>query len=389
MRILIATPTYLPRWGGAEMGIYHLARRWAKEHTVCILTPSLPGDSEEIEGVAVRRYHDWLYPPRWADKLRLPGLKRYLPPVSWTARSIGRRLIRTWRPDVINLHYALPNAALLREIKRLPTPAVVSLSSRMDTPGHGMPPRWEGLARRAAAWAQANLFLTRDCQMAFWPQGAPEGVRSLCIPYGADMGEFDQRGDAQYLRSVLGIPPEAAVFLALQRLVAVKRVDRLIDGLAAAQRMTDRPLHAVIAGKGPATEGLRQRAAELGLAEQVHMVGFVPQERLGEYYRLADCFVFTSSYETFGVVLVEAMAAGVPVIAMDSFAVRNVVDPEATGWLVPPDDATALAERLVYCAHNPERLREMGRTARQVAETRYNWDVIAARYVTLFEELIG
>lgn len=387
MRILIVTPTYLPRWGGAEMVVNHLARRWARDHAVRILTPSLPGTSEQISGVRVCRYHDWLHPPRWADKLRQPWLKRALPPVSLTALWHIRAQISEWKPDVINLHYALPNAALLYYLGRRGTPSVLTLPSRMDAPGHGMPERWEGLARRAAAHAQANVFLTPDGQRAFWPHGVPDRVRPRVIPPGSDVDAINVGVDSLALRRSLGIPGDALVVLALQRLVAEKRVDRLIDALPLAQRQCRRPIHTVIAGKGPAASDLEGRAQHLGLGGRVHFVGFVPQERLGEYYALADCFVFTSSYETFGIVIVEAMAAGVPSIAMDAFAVRNVVEVDETGWLVPPDDADALAERLVFCAEHPEILVQMGRQARSVAEERYNWDVIARRYLELFEEM--
>ena len=385
MRVLVVTPTFLPRWGGAELAILELVRRWSRAHEVRVLTPSLPGKpAPRIDGVRVCRYRDRLYPPRWADKLRWSALKEHLPPISLTTAIHGAHAARDFGPDIVNLHYVLPNAALIWALSHRQIPMVLTLPSRMDAPGHGMPAKWVTVARNIAARTKATVFLTSDGQQAFWVGNVPRETESLVIPYGVDVGSYHPDHTGGSLRALLGIGSRDLLVFSLQRLVAVKRVDLLIEALALCQKRAPRPVKLVIGGSGPDAPRLKEMTRRLGLEELVIFAGFIPEEDLPDYFAMADIFAFASSYETFGIVLVQAMAAGTPVIATNSFAIRNVVEHGRNGWLVPPNDARALAERLVQCANDSMMIKRMGALARETAAACYDWETIATRYEDLF-----
>src|SRR5690606_14945956 len=154
------------------------------------------------------------------------------------------------------------------------------------------------------------------------------------MPNGVDTGLFSPGADDAGVRERLGIPADAVVaaFVAtLDRAHHFKRVDVAIDGLV---RLGDERVHLVIAGGGALLEGFRERAARAGVADRVHFLGAVPHAELPAVLRAADLFLLTTEPpESFGIVLIEAMACGLPAIATDYPGVRAVVD-EETGVLV-------------------------------------------------------
>lgn len=384
MRILIITPTFLPTRGGAEMAIYELAHRWQQRHQVLVVTPRLKGEDIPVE-FPVIRYWDPLYLPKIGNKLQSPWLARKLPSISLTSLVGGARAIHRFRPDVVNVHYLLPNLLIIlavRAVTRLPI--VLSFVSRMDIPGLGMPATWVSLARYVAKMVSATVFLTPGSWQAFWGTSLPKGVASHIIPYGADVHRFSPTVSGRGVRQRLGIPSHAVVIFALQRLVPVKRVDLLIQALAHMQGQTSRETRLVIGGTGPTAPELRQMVRNLQLEDKVLFTGFIPEEQLPHYFAMSDIFAFASANETFGIVLVQAMAAGKPIVATHTFAVEDVVEDGKTGVLVEPEDPSALARGLLMLVEHGETAREMGQYGRWKAETEYDWNIIARRYEAVF-----
>jgi len=155
------------------------------------------------------------------------------------------------------------------------------------------------------------------------------------------------------------------------RLTANKGVDVLLRALQ------DRPLPAgaevVLVGTGPEASPLRALAEGL----PVRFVGEVPESALFAWYADSDAFVFPTRYEGMPTVILEAMAAGLPIIASDIGAVPTMVSLE-NGWLVPADDTAALAAALRELAEAGEaRRRALGKTSRRIVERRYTWPAVA------------
>ncbi|MBP2681948.1 MAG: putative glycosyltransferase [Candidatus Krumholzibacteriota bacterium] len=139
-------------------------------------------------------------------------------------------------------------------------------------------------------------------------------------------------------------------------------------------------------GKGAALEGLKSLAARLGVAGSVRFAGYVPDAELPGHYAAADVFVFHSTYETFGVVLAEAMASGKPIVSVSSTAIPEVVADGKTGLLAPPLDPDALADKVCLLLGSPAERGRLGRNARAWAEANLGWDIIAGRYETALEK---
>jgi glycosyltransferase involved in cell wall biosynthesis len=190
---------------------------------------------------------------------------------------------------------------------------------------------------------------------------------------GTDVERFSPVGAAARteIRARLGLPAHAFVALTVRRLFFRNGLDTLLD---ASELLRDRPdLHVVIGGSGPERNEIQRRIERSGLTN-VHLVGFIPDADLADYYRAADVFVLpTRTAEGFGLVLMEAAASGVPSIATDSGAPREIVDDAVTGLLVEPGAPAELAAAIARLHDSPALLASMSRAA-LAKSTEFTWD---------------
>ena len=207
------------------------------------------------------------------------------------------------------------------------------------------------------------------------------------IPNGVDLEHFAPvPGDEGNPRAALGIPADAVVaaFVAtLDRAHWSKRCDLAIEALA---RAGDERLHLLVVGGGEWLERHRAEARAAGVAERVHFAGAQPHEALPRYLRAADLLLLTSDLESFGIVLLEAMACGLPTAATDPPGVRAVVREGETGLLAPRGDAPALAARLrELVAAGEDGRAAMGAAGRALCVARYGWAAIGDRLELVYE----
>lgn len=139
----------------------------------------------------------------------------------------------------------------------------------------------------------------------------------------------------------------------------------------------------VIIGDGNLRKEYERQAESLGITDSVRFIGSVSPDELARLYTSALCLVLpsTDSTEAFGVVIIEAAASGTPTIATRLPGVRSVIEDGATGFLVEPNNADALAEKIAFFVSHPERAREMGAAARKRAEERYSYNVVKEIYI--------
>ena len=148
-------------------------------------------------------------------------------------------------------------------------------------------------------------------------------------------------------------------------------------------------MHLVVAGGGELLDGFRERARTAGVADRVHFLGAVPHAELPAVLRAADLFLLTTEPpESFGIVLIEAMACGLPAIATDYPGVRAVVDDGETGLLVGRGDVAAVAAALGELAGDPERRRELGERGRAKALAEWSWPSLLERMDGAYAEAI-
>jgi glycosyltransferase involved in cell wall biosynthesis len=143
----------------------------------------------------------------------------------------------------------------------------------------------------------------------------------------------------------------------------------------------------VLAGKGSYTTQLITMVQEAGLEEAIQLAGFISDETRNELYAVADIAVFPSRYEPFGIVALEAMAAGTPVVVSNVGGLSEVVDHGVTG-LRAETTPDAIADAILDILHHPDLAAERARRAQNVVRTQYSWESIADRTLEVYRELL-
>ena len=158
------------------------------------------------------------------------------------------------------------------------------------------------------------------------------------------------------------------------RLVEQKGLDILLKALPNLKRHY-KDLTLDVVGDGPCKKSYIQLAQKLGVEDVVNFHGYVPLPNLFQYYKKAKLFVLPSRSESFGIVLAEAMACGLPIVATNVGAIPEVVKNGETGILVKPGDSSALSIAISKLLDNPQKRKEMGRRGTKIAKEKFNWDI--------------
>jgi glycosyltransferase involved in cell wall biosynthesis len=207
------------------------------------------------------------------------------------------------------------------------------------------------------------------------------------MPNGVD-AELFSPCDGGEMRKSLGIPggaPVVAFVATLDRAHHFKRLDVAIEAIA---RSNERP-HLVVAGGGELLEDFRGVAERAEVGDRIHFLGAVPHGELPGVLRAADVFLLTTEPpESFGIVLIEAMACGLPAIATDYPGVRAVIDEGQTGLLAPAGDAAAVAAALDRLAGDEALREKLGAAGRAKAEREWSWPRLVDRMDAAYAEAI-
>jgi D-inositol-3-phosphate glycosyltransferase len=207
------------------------------------------------------------------------------------------------------------------------------------------------------------------------------------VPCGVDTETFRPL-DRAGVRKQLGLPAREPMILFVGRIEPLKGIDIL---LRAVSNIDGRFRVLVIGGDGKdlaRRAELAALAAELRIADKLTFIDAVPHDALPLYYNAADICVVPSYYESFGLVAVEAMACGVPVIASRVGGLKETVQDGKTGYLVPWLCPEPFAERVDLLLNNEPLRRSLGREARLAAE-RYGWSEVAARVEGVYHDLVS
>lgn len=221
-------------------------------------------------------------------------------------------------------------------------------------------------------------------------------AKIVTIPCGFDPREFWPVPKAA-ARRVLGLRQAERIILQLGRLVPRKGIDNVIRALGVLRADHDLRATLLIVGgesedadpaKTPEIGRLRAVAHEAQAADQVVFTGRVDRPRLKLYYSAADVFVTTPWYEPFGITPLEAMACGTPVIGANVGGIKYTVRDGTTGFLVPPRDPEALADRLARCYREPELLQRFRRAGLRRVTRRFTWRRVAAAIDALYDSVL-
>jgi phosphatidyl-myo-inositol alpha-mannosyltransferase len=361
MRIAQVCPYAWDAPGGVQVHVGELsAHLRGRGHDVLIVAPSLKPVREAGVASAGR-----------AVRVRYQGTVAPIAPVSWPS---VRRILRTYRPEAVHVHEPLTPSASMAAAMTTRAPVVATFhahserSRLFDLAAPALRRVWRRLDARIAVSETAARFVS---------DRLGDGIR--VIPNGVDVERFGAATQAEDL-------PPGRKLLWVGRLdpqkgfrVAVRAFERLAPELP--------DLTLVVAGDGKDRSALVE--LPLPVRERVIVLGTVDRETLPRYHAAADAFVGPAvGQESFGIVLVEAMAAGLPVVATDIPGYREVVDQGVEGLLVPPRDPVAMAEALRRVLEDEELAKSLGEAGRARAR-RYSWDVVGRDIEAVYGEVLG
>ena len=283
---------------------------------------------------------------------------------------------RIFTADVYTMH-GVPHRWWVREVRRkkmsLFDRAIACVEDRFVS---------EGGCRRFLAVSE----LTRKIFLGEYP--IDPALVTVVHP-GIDASPYaklDQERCRREIRNRYGIAPDEPVILFVSMNFAIKGLDHLLRGLGRLQaRSQERPFRLLVIGRGD-DKTYGRLARELGLGDAVIFVGAVAREKLSEFYLAGDLYAMLSRFDTFGMVVLEAMAAGLPVLISGRVGARDLVREEENGFVVEnPENSDAVADRIgrMLSKDMRERMtREAGETARD-----NSWDATVARVLAVYEEV--
>lgn len=227
-----------------------------------------------------------------------------------------------------------------------------------------------------------SLYMREELQQVFQ---TPEDKLRV-IPNGVDPRPFQATQPDPGFRSHYAAPDEKIVFY-VGRLVQEKGVQVLVE--AATQILAAYPCcKFVIAGKGPTQDALQSQVRDKGLSERFYFTGYVEDQTKSRLYRVADVAVFPSLYEPFGIVALEAMAAGVPVVVSDVGGLREIIASGVNGLKAFPGQADSLAANILTILEKPDFAQQMARHAWQDINRYFTWPNISRQTVAVYEEVL-
>ena len=366
MRIL-QTPARLFATGGVESYLRNLSRELVgMGHEVRVIFADTPRDNEVDGRISVKGL-------RTAVKIANTNITPALP-------------LALLKEDFDILHTHLPTpwsadwSAIVARFKGRP----LVLTYHSEIVGRGVA-RHVATAYNLTALKfllkNANrIIVTRQCYLSEHLEDQKKKIE--VIPIGVNIEVFkpfvtEKKGDIFFLS-------------VLDEYHGFKGLEVLLGALRIAKR--DMPeLKLIVGGDGSQKDYYKNISKSMGLGGNVEFVGSVPPARLSEYYNGCSLFVLPSidpSRETFGIVLLEAMACGKPVVATEIAGPAEEIEESGAGLVISPGDKTELAKAMLCILKNQDLARNMGLAGRRLVEKKYNWRRIAEQTVKVYEELI-
>ena len=389
MRIVMVCQTYPPMISGISVAVHHLAEGLAdRGHAVMVMSASDRGEAyhERRGGVDLVRLASLPTPSRRGQRW------------SWWSRDEVERHLDEFRPDILHLHDPVLGALLMPSFAKARGLPLIVTAHALPWYVSAQAPDLPGLRPlvEAALWAFASDMLAR-CQAIVAPSrftadqvDARGGPGAVVISNGVDLHRFKPEPASPDERLAVierhGLDPARPIILHVGRIDREKNVDDVVRAAAIAMASTDAQL--LVVGDGNRLRDIEELARELGIARSSRFIGFVePNGDLPALYRTGAVFVLASELESEGIVVLEAAACGVPIVAVRATSMPELVEEPGCGYLVPPGDVHAMADRIVQVLRDPAAQHALGQAGLAMARA-HSLEITLERHEALYASLM-
>ncbi|NQT49690.1 glycosyltransferase family 4 protein [Candidatus Kuenenbacteria bacterium] len=347
------------------------------------------------------RGHDvTLFVPRNSEDLKNGKRYKIVTLIPWFRVGLGailpQLLWRLWSFDIVHLHYPFFGSsvlvAFLRKIKKVK----LVISYHQDVHLRG----WHGMYERGSRKIFLRFILRMADKIIVSSEDYVEDSniqeyyfknigKFKEIPFGVPRRYKPAEKDSDLMKKY-GFDSEDKIVLFVGGMGPnhyFKGVNYLIRAMS---QIEDRSVKALIVGKGVLQKTYKKMAKKLNLENRVKFAGYVEDELMPKHFNLADIAILPSinSSEAFGIVLIEAMACGKPVLASNLKGVRSVVDPGINGLLVEPKNSRDIADKIKYLVEHPDKMKLFGDNCLKSVEEKYRWSVITNSLEKVYSNLM-
>lgn len=288
----------------------------------------------------------------------------------WVSAPWARFLLRKLQPDILHVHYAAGYGVLGRLSGYHPRMLSIWGSDVFVVPYQS---RFQNAVVRKNLLAYDLLCATGPAIAEQTRRVCPEIGQIQITPFGVDLQHFSpdpcQRDpDLVTIGTVKGLHPVYGTDILVHSFAELRR------RLSASDPDLGSRLRLLLVGRGTHRRQIETLVRELGLTGVTRMPGLIPHSDVPTYLNRLDVYVTASRSESFGVAVLEASACGIPVVVTNVGGLPEVVEDGKTGFIVPPEDPTAIADAVETLVRNPELRRQMGQAGREMVARRYDWN---------------
>ena len=381
MKIAFFTNCYKPLINGVVSSIVSLKEAYEKKgHQIYIFAPKVEGYRDEEKNIF--RYYS----------VNLTKKVKY--PIAIPLSIRATRVINYFKPDVIHLHhpFVLSMPAIMYAAK-LKIPKILTIHTQYERYAYYISPIPKVITNEAIRRIIFNL--ANKVDVITTPSHSMKdfiskyGVKKemVVIPNAIDLSLFQEKKDdySNKLKDQIGLQENDIVLLYVGRISFEKNIDKIIKAMKILQKRNVTNIKLLLVGDGNATKKIKEMVHSLNLNEMVKFVGMVDNEIVKYYYSLSDIFVFASTSETFGMVIIEAFASGVPVLAVKAPGVIDIVTDRLDGILVE-EDVFQFAENLEMLVKNKDLRSKLSNGALNKAKN-YSIANVSDQMLELYQSL--
>lgn len=381
MRIALVSDWYYPKVGGVASHMHHLAIHLKKRgHEVSIVTNDLgTGKEEELKELGI-------------GLIKIPGTISPILGINLTySLKSNRELGEFLRDfDVVHSHHAFTPLAL-KAVKAGRNLGKATLLTTHSISFSHESSLWKALGLTFPLFSHYLSFPHRIIAVSNAAKAFIEHFTDVSvdiIPNGVDDELFRPLSESEKDKVKEGLGLDGRVVLYVSRMSPRKGPHVLLNAFQRVVKEMD-DITLLMIGSGEMLPFLKAQAKFLGIAERVRFMGYAPNELLPKLYAIADVFALPSTTsEAFGIVVLEAMASGVPVVATTVGGIPEVVQKSGSGLLVPPGDEVALGRAIMKILADEDFARKLGEAGRRAVEREYAWRVVAGKIEEAYEEVL-